>query len=824
MTYACFLKTTCVFLNSSLGNDDGSRYDAPCPGGGVVKFSESWLREWVNPPVSTAELVEQLTMAGLEVDSVEPVAPQFSDVIVAQVRRVGPHPNADKLKVCEVDAGVHGQLQIVCGAPNVATGMKAPLALVGAVLPDGTKIRRSKLRGVESMGVLCSAVELGLADSAEGLMDLEATLEAGEDLRSALQLDDRAIDIDLTPNRGDCLSVMGVAREVGMLNSMDVRPPKIDNVKAVHDSRFEVVVHAESACPRYVGRVVKAVNTQALTPVWMQERLRRSGLRSINAVVDVTNYVLLELGQPMHAFDLDKLQGRINVRMAHHGERLTLLDGQEVELGEDTLVIADHQDAIAMAGVMGGQASAVTEATKDIFFESAFFAPEAIAGRARNYGLQTDSSHRFERGVDPELAATAIERATSLLLEIAGGQPGPVVETRADSFLPKPQSIEVRRVRVRRLIGLEIGDDRVSDILQRLALRIDDLESGWRVTPPSFRFDIQIEADVIEEIARIYGYNRIPSNLPNGQLTVTGGARRGHDIEVCQALVHRGYQEVVTYSFVDADLQQRIYPGRTALPLSNPIAADLSVMRLGLWPSLLHTVRFNHRRQCSRVRIFEIANRYQVEADGVREEPVLAAAASGSVVPEQWGTEKREVDFFDMKADLASLLSFDERLRVIVAAHPALHPGRCACLKDENGVEVGWIGELHPELVVALGLVTGVVLFEITLAALGQRPPVHFQSWSKFPVVRRDIAVIVDDAVSAQDICESVRQSAGTHLSKLQLFDVYRGKGIDSGKKSLALGLTLQSFSRTLTDEEVDDAVSGVVGELKERFGATLRD
>ena len=563
-----------------------------------MKFSEQWLREWVNPDISTADLVAQLTMAGLEVDAVEPVAPFFSNVVVGEVLSVEPHPAADRLRVCQVNVGEATPLGIVCGAANVAAGARVPVAMVGAKLPGGLAIERSKLRGVASEGMLCSAKELGLAESAEGLLLLPGDAEPGREVRDYLALNDVSIELGLTPNRGDCLGVAGIARETAVLNRCPVQGPAIDPVAPLIGDEFPVEVDAPHACPRYLGRVVRGIDLQARTPVWMHERLRRSGLRSINAVVDITNYVLLELGQPMHAFDLDKLKGGIRVRMARPGERLQLLDGQQVSCDETTLVIADDSQAVAMAGIMGGAATAVEEGTTQLFLESAFFAPAAMAGRARHYGLHTDSSHRFERGVDPELPRRAIERATALLMSIAGGKPGPIVEKASPADCPDLPAIVLRAARLRRLLGVEIESAEVTDILQRLGMVVSEEQQGWRVTPPSFRFDIRIEADLIEEIARIHGYSKFPSNRPSMRASLPRLPEgRIEAARIRQRLIERGYQEAITYSFVDPRMQAALDPGQAPFALANPISAEMAVMRTSLWPGLMQAVLYNRNRQ-----------------------------------------------------------------------------------------------------------------------------------------------------------------------------------------------------------------------------------
>ena len=792
-----------------------------------MKFSEQWLREWVDPQVSTAELAEQLTMAGLEVDAVEPVAPAFEGVVVGEVVDVQPHPDADKLRVCKVAVGEAEPLDIVCGAPNVYAGMRAPTALVGGELPGGLKIKKAKLRGVPSHGMLCSANELGLAENAEGLMDLPADAPVGTTLRDYLGLDDTTIELGLTPNRGDCLSIRGVAREAAVLNGLEPGGPALPPVAAVHDETFPVQVEAADDCPRYVGRVVKGIDNRAATPLWMQERLRRCGLRSLGPVVDVTNYVLLELGQPMHAFDRGRLQDGIVVRRAGQGERLTLLDGQELELDGDSLVIADGAGAQALAGVMGGQATACTEATTDIFLESAFFAPMAVAGRARAFGLHTDSSHRFERGVDPDLQRQAVERATALLLEVAGGEPGPVIEVCDEARLPQRPTITLRAERLARVLGMAVPEEEVTTILGRLGLAVTAGEGGWQATPPAFRFDLAIEADLIEEVGRVHGYQRLPSTLPEVRVEPPAmpEARVG-TARLRQALVGRGYQEAISYTFVDPDLQGRLDPEVEGLRLANPIASDMAVMRTTLWPGLVQAVQHNLNRQQERVRLFETGLVFEPGPDGLSQRGALGGVLCGPAVPEQWGETARAVDFFDAKGDLEAVLAAGgerEAFAFAAARHPALHPGQAARI-ERDGQAVGWLGRLHPGLARELDVPEATFLFQVYLepTVAGRLP--RFDELSRFPANRRDLALVVGREVPAARVLASARQAAPAIVREVGLFDVYAGKGIEPGRKSLAIRLTLQENYRTLTDSEIDEAVATVVASLGRELGATLRN
>lgn len=793
-----------------------------------MRFSESWLREWVNPTADTQSLTDQLSMAGLEVDAVEPAAPPFDGVVVGQVQTVEPHPDAAKLRVCRVDVGQGEPLQIVCGAPNVAAGMKVPVALVGARLPGDLRIKWAKLRGVDSLGMICSAVELGLAASSEGILPLPADAPLGEDVRAWLGLDDQCIELDLTPDRGDCLSLAGVAREVGVIYRSPVQAPAIEPVPPQIDDRFPVRLEAPAACPRYACRIIRNIDPDAATPLWMQERLRRSALRSIGPVVDVTNYVLLELGQPMHGFDLAKLDGGIRVRMAAAGERLALLNGEEIELRADTLVIADDVRPVALAGIMGGTATAVATNTRDILLESAFFAPEDISGKARSYGLRTDSAHRFERGVDPHLQVTALERATRLLLDIAGGEPGPVVDVRVDVHLPPPAGLHLRRERVRRVLGVELADATVEDILTRLGMQLAPAEDGWTVVPPSSRFDLLMEVDLIAEIGRIHGYANIPISHANSASTTKAPPETAFDLDRAKlALVARGYQEVVTYSFVSPELEQRVDPERSPLILANPLSVDMSAMRTSLWPGLLVTARQNQARQQGRLRIFESGLRFLRQEGGeLRQDAVLGGLVVGTTAPEQWGEAGRPADFFDAKADVEALLCLTGcpgRCHYRPGEHPALHPGQTARI-ERDGREVGLLGMLHPALADELDIDGNPYLFELALAELGQGDLPAFAPLSRFPAIRRDLAILVDAHLAYERVRDCVAGAAGELLRDLVLFDVYQGENIAAGRKSLALGLILQAHSQTLTDREVDETIGRVLARLEGELGARLRD
>lgn len=790
-----------------------------------MKISERWLREWVNPDITTEELLKRLTMAGLEVDGTEPAAAPVTGVVVGEVLDVAPHPDADKLRVCKVSDGSN-TLQVVCGAANVRAGLKVPFAKIGAELSPDFKIKKAKLRGVESNGMLCSASELGMAEESEGLLELPHDAPVGMEVREWLQLDDTLIEVDLTPNRGDCLSVAGLAREVGVLTRTGVTAPTIDKVVDTVPDKLSVTLENAAACPRYLGRVIRNINPDVETPLWMQEKLRRSGLRSIDPVVDVTNYVLLELGQPMHAFDFGKLQGGIVVRNARAGEKLVLLDGKEVELNADTLVIADHKQALAMAGVMGGKYSAVGPKTTDIFLESAFFAPLAIAGRARSYGMHTDAAHRYERGVDFNLAPLAMERATALLLEIVGGQPGPVVA--ASEALPQVDPIRLRRARVGELLGMQLPDSDVLDILSRLGLHGNAAGSeGWSFTVPSWRFDISIEADLIEELARVHGYDSLPVTVPTARLALPQEPEAITPLKrIRHALAARGYQEVVTYSFVAPELEQFLGSGTgDAVTLANAISQDMSVMRTSLWPGLIKTLVHNQNRQQMRARLFETGLVFSKKNNALEQKVKVGCLICGERLPEQWGVPPQAADFFDMKGDAELLLTLcGDAADISFQAdeHPALQKGQTArILRGET--PLGWLGALHPRLLQALDIVGKVYLLELDYAAMSPARIPAVSELSRFPAVRRDLAILVAEEVSAEAVRKLLREAAGEALQDLQLFDLYQGANIQKGKKSLALGLTFQHPSRTLADADINPIIDNCIKALEAKFNAELR-
>ncbi|EFQ62332.1 MULTISPECIES: phenylalanine--tRNA ligase subunit beta [Pseudomonas] len=791
-----------------------------------MKFSEQWLRGWVSPQVDRDALVARLSMAGLEVDSVTPAAGVFSGVVVGEVLSTEQHPDADKLRVCQVSNGAE-TFQVVCGAPNVRPGLKIPFAMIGAELPGDFKIKKAKLRGVESNGMLCSQAELQVGEGNDGLMELPGDAPVGQDIRVYLELEDASIEVDLTPNRGDCLSLAGLAREVGALYNAPVTRPVVASVPAVHDEVRSIEVLAPNACPRYLGRVIRNVDLSKPTPLWMVERLRRADVRSIDAAVDITNYVMLELGQPLHAFDLAEINGGIRVRMAEEGEKLVLLDGQEVALRADTLVIADHSRALAIAGVMGGEHSGVSATTRDVFLESAFFDQIAIAGKARSYGLHTDASHRYERGVDWKLAREAMERATGLLLEITGGEAGPITETVNEQYLPSVAPITLRAKSVEQMLGLVIEPAEIEQLLSALGLAISvGGEGQWHVEVPSHRFDISLEVDLIEELARLYGYNRLPVRYPQARLAPQPKAEaRAHLPELRRLLVARGYQEAVTYSFIDPKQFELFNPGVEPLLLANPISNDMAAMRSSLWPGLVKALSHNLNRQQDRVRMFESGLRFVGQLDGLKQEPMLAGVVCGSRLPEGWAQGRDAVDFFDVKADVEAVLGFAGALDAftfVPGSHPALHPGQTARIEREGRL-VGFVGAIHPELSKTLGLDRPVFVFELVLAEVASGKMPKFSELSRFPEVRRDLALIADREVAATAVLDVIRENAGEWLTDLRLFDVYQGKGIDPHRKSLAVGLTWQHPSRTLNDDEVNTTTQNILTSLEQRLNATLR-
>ena len=781
----------------------------------------------VDPPGGRDELVQRLTMAGLKIESVEPVAGAFSDVVVAEVKSVKRHPDAEKLSVCTVWDGA-AEHEVVCGAANVRAGLKTSFARIGAALPGGLEITRSKLRGVESNGMLCSAAELGIGDDADGIMELNGDFRPGTPLRDALQLDDASIDIELTPNRGDCLSIRGIARETGVLFQMHVGQADCAAVAATVNDTFAVRLEDGAGCPRYLGRVIRGVNPGAQTPTWMKERLRRAGLRSIDPVVDVTNYVMLELGQPMHAFDLAVLKDAVVVRRARGGETLRLLDGRDAALDTETLLITDGNGPIAIAGVMGGERSGISAATRDVFLECAFFAPRAIAGTARRYGLQTDASQRFERGVDHGLQFAAMERATALLIEIVGGKPGPVVDTVATEHLPEPRAIELRHTRLDLYVGEPTETDEVSNTFARLEFQ-PELERGdddvWSIKVPSHRFDIEREVDLIEEVCRVRGYDRIPVRMPTIRLQLArlplDESPRG---TLKRLLASLGYQEAITYSFIDPTLSDLLDPGATTVSLTNPMSQDMSQMRTTLFPGLVKTLIGNASRQQTRVRLFELGRCFRHRAAELVQPVMLGGVIWGERWPESWANDRAPVDFFDLKGDVERVLEHGgfTSVRYENANDPVLHPGQSATIWSSD-LMLGRLGRLHPELEHRLDLKPPVFLFELDgEKMLAHRHPAH-RPVSRYPSVRRDLSLELNADVPAAAVRTCLERTLGSAMGDFRLFDVYHGEGIDSNKKSVAVGLTLQDHSRTLTDTDINALIDAAVSALEKDLGARRR-
>ena len=793
-------------------------------------FSESWLREWVNPTISTEELSAQITLAGLEVDEINNVAGDFTGVVIGEVVECEQHPNADKLHTTKINIGEPELLDIVCGAPNCRKGLKVAVATVGAVLPGNFKIKKAKLRGEPSYGMLCSYKELGIDVESNGIIELPSYAIIGRNFREYLNLDDKAIDVDLTANRADCLSIRGIAREVAVLNNMKVSAPSYEHIEPTLGIRFPVDVQAPEACPRYLSRMIKNVNVNAETPLWMQEKLRRCGIRSIDPVVDITNYVMLEQGQPMHAYDSDKLSDQLIVRFAKKGEKLVTLDNNNIDLMENTLIIADSTGPIALAGIFGGATTSVTSNTSNILLESAFFTPAAIRGRAREYGLHTEASHRYERGVDNKLPHIAIERATELLITICGGEVGPVQENISDEHIRKQPSIYLRHQKLNNLLGHYIQPDDVVNILVHLGCEVTHIDGGWQVIVPTWRFDLTIEVNLIGEVGRIYGFDNIPNQAPTVHLKMNLHHEKDQSVKrIRDLLVNRGFHEAITYSFVDPDLQKAVIPTIKPLILPYPISKDMSAMRLSLITGLLSTVARNQNRQQPRVRLFERGLRFvpNKEAEnGIQQDTMLAAVISGNLAEDHWDIPEKTADFFALKGDLEAILDLtrdSESFTFKAGKHAAMHPGQTAEI-FKNGKSVGFIGTVHPEIERLFGLNGRTVIFEIEWSAIDSRVIPEAVTLSKFPSNRRDIAVIVDENIESELIVKACAQAGGDLLTSAKLFDVYQGQGVEAGKKSLAIALNLQSYDKTLEDIDINQVVEQVVNLLAEKFNATLRD
>jgi phenylalanyl-tRNA synthetase beta chain len=792
-----------------------------------MKFSEKWLREWVDPELSSNQLAHSLTMAGHEVQSVVAQGTGIEDVVIARVLQVEKHPNADRLNVCKVDPGDGSSIEIVCGASNVYVGMKTPLASPGVQLPNGMKLRKSKIRGVVSNGMLCSAVELGLGEESDGILELAADAPTGQSLAEYLNVPDTVIDVDLTPNRGDCFSVLGLARDVAAVSGVPFRAPVSATIDATIDDQHAVELVDPAACPRFAGRVIRNLDPKAKSPLWMVEYLRRSGIRSIHPVVDVTNFVMLELGQPLHAYDLARLQGPIRPRFANKGEKVTLLDEREIEPTDDTVIIADDTGPIGIAGIMGGLSTAVQAATTDIFFEAAFWPPEVMAGRARSYAMHTDASLRFERGVDPDGQARAIDRATELLLQISGGDAGPLTDVSHAQVLPSSSTITLRHARLSKVLGVEIEMEKVTSILTGLGLESELIDGGWTVISPSFRFDIEIEEDLIEEVARIYGYDAIPEVTAIAETPLATVSETTVDLEkVADALVVRDYQEVISYSFVDAETDALMSGEESKLVLANPISTEMSVMRGSLLGGMLSVAAANLARQQERVRLFEIGKSFHGTLNAPVEIVRVAGLALGNARAEQWDDSGQGVDFFDIKSDLEGLIAMSGcavDFTFVAGTHPALQAGQSAKVM-RGGVEVGVLGKLNPRVAKQLGVKKDVFLFELNADLVFASKVPAATEVSKFPAIRRDIAVVVDDDIPVSQIVSAVESAASELIRNVVIFDIYRGSGIEAGRKSIALGLILQETSRTLTDEDADSAMDAAVRKLQQEFAARLRE
>ncbi|HHM2325785.1 TPA: phenylalanine--tRNA ligase subunit beta [Acinetobacter baumannii] len=791
-----------------------------------MKISENWLRTWVNPAIDSDTLSDQLTMLGLEVDELAPVAKPFTGVVVGEVLTVEQHPDADRLRVTTVNIGSGEPLQIVCGAPNVRAGMKAPVATIGAVLPGDFKIKKGKLRGVESQGMLCGASEIDLEDKIDGLLELPDDAPVGVNIREYLKLDDNVIDISITPNRGDCFSIRGIAREVAVINQLQMNEPEIKTVDATITDEKKVVISTDGA-PRYLGRVIKNVNVKAATPEWMEQALARSGIRTHSILVDVTNYVLMELGQPMHAFDLAKIEGTVHVRQAQPQEKLQLLNDQEVELQDDVMVIADDQKALAIAGIMGGLASSVTDDTTDIFLESAFFAPLAIAGRARRFGLHTDSSQRYERGVDFELPLIAMNRASQLIQELAGGEFGPITVAEKSDLLPKREAIELKQAQVDQLLGYKVAAEFITDALTRLGCEVTIQADGeWSVVPPSHRYDMAIYQDLIEEVARIDGYDNIQISLPSMDVQLAKYQDRFEIAQLRQTVVTLGYQEAISFSFADAKLEKQLNPQVSPLMLANPISSDLAAMRSTLLSSLIPCVQYNLNRQQSRVRFFELGLRFDYQKansiQDLKQIPTLALVAVGSREPESWHAKPQPMDFFDFKGEVEEILAAGRvKVEYVRSERPWLHPGQSAEILVD-GQSIGYLGRLHPSLENELDLSTTWVA-ELDQAAVLQSYVSNFTELSRFPSVRRDIALLISDNINVRDIQQLIEKTGGELLDSTWLFDVYTGQGVEEGKRSLAFALLWQHPSRTLEDAEIKSGMDNIIQVLENTYQATLR-
>lgn len=793
-----------------------------------MKFSEQWLKEWVPTDLNAAEITQIFTMAGLEVDQVLPVAEEFSGVVVGKILKADKHPDADRLKICQVDIGQAEKLTIVCGGANARAGINVAVATVGAVLPEGTVIKKSNIRGQVSQGMLCSETELKLAESSAGILEFSADdRHLGEDFRHFLALEDKIFDMDLTPNRGDCLSIKGLARELAALINQPFKEEKITKINNKLEDEIKVIVESTDRCPKYLGRVVRGFDMSKTTPLWMQEKLRRSGLRPINIIVDVTNYVMLELGQPLHAFDCAKIDQNIVVRQAHENEQILTLNGQQVHLKPDTLIIADQSKALAIAGIIGGQHSAVAEQTTAVFVECAYFEPVALAASSRQYAIHTDGLHRFERGVDFNLQSEAIEKTTKLIIEIAGGVCGPITESTAPQQLPAPIKLQLRPQRIKQILGFAIDETTVENILSRLHFAPQKINGAWQVNVPSFRFDVQKEIDLIEEIIRVYGYQNIPRHLPVYAAQMKA-PQMAHIVksDFSKILQDRGYIETISYSFGDDRREQQLFKKSADFILTNPISNDMNAMRSSLWPGLLKSAEFNLARQVDRLRLFEIGVCFHRHGEKIIQDEFISGLITGSKNPEQWATKNQPVDFYDVKNDVEALLALTHALNqfdFIPTNLSCLHPGNACQIMHQNQA-VGYLGALHPEIQQAFNLTQNIYLFEIKLSLINNKIINKFKVISKFPSIRRDIAISVDEKLASHQLLSNIINRAGELLQNARIFDIYQGEGVDPGKKSVAIALTFQHPSRTLVEEEINSIMQNIIQGLQTLFKASLRN
>ena len=793
-------------------------------------ISLNWLREWIEVDLDLPQLSELLTNAGLEVGSISRV-PDFSNKIrVAEIVSSLHLPGNSNLKICEVDVGQRRNVDIVCGASNVEVGSRVVAAMPGSSLPGGKLIRVADFGGQKSRGMLCSADDLDLdysTDNSAGVLILDSNAPTGSTLNDYLQVDDHIIDIDLTPNRGDCLSIQGIARELHALTGKKLIGPSFKSVRATSKQIVQLEIRAPKDAPRYVGRVIDGIGSQSKTPDWMRERLRRCGLRSVGAIVDITNYVMLELGQPLHAFDLDEIKQKIVVRHSRKGETLNLLDGKAIQLTPETLIIADANKSLGMAGIMGGMRSGIDGQTTSIMLEAAYFRPSAIARKAREYGIQSEASYRFERKIDPVHQRTAIERATQLISAFVGGNPGPVFQELSESHMSSPMPITLRRARLIKMLGHTIPDKRVKFILESLGMRVRSLKAGWKVLPPSWRTDVEEEHDLVEEVVRVFGYDNVPTREPKSVIAYTPDRESSLTTDrLTDFLIDNDYQEIMTYSFVDPVIQKLVDPASRVITLENPIASNMSVMRTSLWPGLLQALAVNYRRQWRRVRLFEAGNVFHGNINNRTEIKRIAGVVTGDASRRGWDSHVRGVDFYDVKGDVEGIFRLAAKVlktEFKPAVHPALHPGQSARITRGNQV-VGWLGRLHPEVMKAFDLEQTVFIFELDTQCIAARDLPAYSPMPKFPSVNRDLSITVDIATPADEVREVIIGSGGTMLNSIELFDVYQGAGLEKNKKSLSYGLTLKGTSRNLTEQDIEKVMEEILDSLKKKLGSKLRD